>query len=309
LFSRIIVGVDDSQPSKDAVVLAARLAREHDGRLILYHSVNCRLPVARLESTGAMVDPAPIVPGLVQQGKALLIEGAQIAKRFGIEAEQRMVEGEPAECLVQLAGEVQCRLVVMGTHGRHGLERLWLGSNGLERLWLGSTTEAVLRLSTIPVLTVRPGERIADLTRRCFERIIVGIDDSEPSDAATRTVLKLPAEDRRQVLFYGIADETLVGGWAPYSAGLIDALHKEAQQVVDKALALARADDVSAEGRVVDGMPSDALIAAAQERRADLIVLGSHGRRGVQRFFLGSVAESVVRTGPVPVLVVRTAAA
>jgi nucleotide-binding universal stress UspA family protein len=57
---------------------------------------------------------------------------------------------------------------------------------------------------------------------------------------------------------------------------------------------------------VIGGNPGEALITAAQQRSADLIVVGSHGRHGLQRLFLGSVAEHVVRNAPMPVLVVRT---
>lgn len=299
LFSRILVGIDDSEPSNDAVVLAARLAREHGGQLVLAHSVNWLPLIAQVESAGAVIDPTPIIDGLKQQGEALLAGALDTAKRLGVEAQRRALEGEPAENLLQVAVEEQCRLIVMGTHGRRGLGRLFLGS----------TTEAVLRRSTIPVLTVRPGVKIAAATRRCFERIVVGIDDSDPSDAAIKTVFELPAEDRRQVLFYSAADiDSVIGARGYYYATILDDLNSEAQRVIDATLASARAHNVAAEGRVAEGDAGDVLIAAAKKQEADLIVTGSHGRRGIQRLFLGSVAEHVVRSAPIPVLVVRTAA-
>jgi nucleotide-binding universal stress UspA family protein len=299
MFSRIIVGVDDSKPSRDAVVLAARLAREHDGSLILFHALHWQPPIAVAEWGATMTDPVPMLDNLRQEGRTELAHAAQTAERLGIDAELRIEQGDPAECLVRLAVAQRCGLIVMGTHGRRGLGRLLQGS----------TTEAVLRLSAIPVLTVRPGETIADETRHCFERIVVGLDDSEPSDAAAQTIVQLPAADRRHVLFYSVADTRNAGGWAPYRAGIADALNEQAQQTVERALALARACGVSSEGRVIHGSARDALISAARGRRADLIVLGSHGRRGMRRFFLGSVAESIVRVAPIPVLVVRTVAA
>ena len=80
----------------------------------------------------------------------------------------------------------------------------------------------------------------------------------------------------------------------------------QAHRVVGKAVGLANARGISAKGRVIGGHPDEALIASAQQQGADLIVLGSHGRHGLQRLFLGSVAEGVVRKSPLPVLVVRT---
>jgi nucleotide-binding universal stress UspA family protein len=185
-------------------------------------------------------------------------------------------------------------LIVMATHGRAGLEHFFVGS----------TTEAVLRGSTIPVLTIRAGKHTAR-PGRCFERIIVGIDDSEPSDAALATVVDFPPEDRRHVLLCGVAGSALVVGGREYRQAAIDELHEETARVVETALATAGKRGRSFEGRVVDGRTAPSLIAAAEQQKADLIVLGSHGRRGLRRLFLGSVAESVVQLAPIPVLVVR----
>jgi len=283
IFSRIIVGVDDSEASKQAVEFAARLAREHDGDLILCHSVDWLPVITGMVSSGAVVDTEPIVEDLREDGKEELDRAARSALKYGVVAECRAAEGEPAGRLLEAANEAQCSLIVMGTHGRQGLDRLFVGS----------TTEAVLRGSTIPVLTLRSGAKQADATRRCFERIAVGIDDSEPSDAAVQTVLALPTDDCREVFFYSVAG---TGG----------AEGEKAERVVAKAIAAAHSRGVSAKGQVVEGHTEDALIAFAQQRFADLIVVGSHGRRGLQRAFIGSVAEHVVRKAPLPVMVVRT---
>jgi nucleotide-binding universal stress UspA family protein len=296
LFSRILVGVDESEPSNDAVTLAARLARDHDGRLFLCHSVFWQPLIVAIESTTFVrVDPAPVMQSLKEQGEALLAQAAVTAKRFGIEAQRCLVEGDPAESVFKCAGKADCSLIVMGTHGRRGLDRLVVGS----------TTEAVLRTSTIPVLTVRPGTTSAGETGPYFERIVVGIDDSQPSDAAIQAIFEFPAADRRHVLFCSVASlEIAIGGRGYYSTAM-HVIRSEAQAVVEAAVVSARAKGIAAEGRVLDGDTGDALIAAARQEEADLIVVGCHGRRGLRRFFLGSVAERVVRTAPVPVLVVR----
>jgi len=141
----------------------------------------------------------------------------------------------------------------------------------------------------------------------CFERILVGIDDSEPSDAAITTVLGFSAEDRRRVLFYSVVDIGSISAVHGYGyVSIRNDLYDQAQDVVDQAVALARTQHIVTEGQVTEGDPPGALTAVAREQNADLIVMGSHGRRGLRRFALGSVAESVVRTAPVPVLVVRT---
>lgn len=299
LFSTIVVGVDDSEASKHAVSLAARLAREHDGRLILCNSVNWIPLVAQIESAGA-IDPSPLIEGMKAQGDALLSDACEAVKQLGVVAQRRTLEGEPADSLIRLAQEEHAGVIVMGTHGRRGLGRLVIGS----------TTETVLRASEVPVLTVRENAKTPDPAHRCFERIFVAIDDSEPSDAAVATVLNLPAEDRRHVTFTSVADpERVIGsrGYFHY-ATIRRALRERAQCIVDQALDSARTRHVDAQARVIEGTTDDAILAAAIEDNADLLVMGSHGRRGLQRFFLGSVAERIVRSAPVPVLVVRTAA-
>ena len=166
----------------------------------------------------------------------------------------------------------------------------------------------MLRGSTIPVLAVRAGLKRAAKAGRCFEHIVVGIDDAEPSDAALTAVLNFPAEDRRRVQLYGVAGSALVIGGPGYHDAVMDELREQTEHVVDAAVAKASAHGVVAEGHVVDGNAEAALVAAAIENEADLIVLGSHGRRGLRRLFLGSVAEAVVETATVPVLVVRSVA-
>jgi nucleotide-binding universal stress UspA family protein len=282
IFSRILVGIDGSDASSEAVTLAARLACEQRSQLIFCHSVNWAPVISGMVSAGTMLGAAPIVADLKQAGQALLDRARDSAMRVGALAETRMVENDPARRILELATDEKCSLIVMGTHGRQGLQRLVLGS----------TTEAVLRESTIPVLTVHAGMKYADASHRCFESIVVGIDESEASDAAIAAVLELPVDERQRVLFCSAAD-------------LSNDAREHAQRVLGKAIGLARARDIAVSGLVISGTPHEALLIVAQQEGADIIVLGSHGRRGFQRLFLGSVAESIVRTAPLPVLVVR----
>jgi nucleotide-binding universal stress UspA family protein len=167
---------------------------------------------------------------------------------------------------------------------------------GIQRVLIGSTTTAVLRRSTIPVLTVRPGIRIAAETRRCFERVLVATDDSESSAVAIDTALALPPDDRRELLFCSVADVDRLSAASGFDGALLGS-HLAAQ-----------ARGVVAEGRVLAGRPGAALVTAAEREHFDLIVVGTHGRRGIDRILLGSVAERVIRTASLPVMIVRTTA-
>jgi nucleotide-binding universal stress UspA family protein len=287
LFSRILAAVDGSEPAKVAAAVAARLAREHDGELILCYGVNWKPLIAQFESIGAVVDPTPTIEAMKERGRRVLAEATEIAARAGIEARCRATAGDPAVTIATLARETASTLIVIGTHD----------GAGVQRLLVGSVTTALLRRSSIPVLTVRPGIGLADESHRCFERVLVATDGAQRSAGAIDAALALPPEDRRKLIFCSVAE-----------AGTASAA--EAPGAVAGALAKAQARAIPAEGRVVSGAsPSAAITAAAQREHADLIVLGTHSAGEIDRVALGSVAERIVRTAPLPVLIVRTAAA
>lgn len=296
LFSRIVVAIDGSEPSTCAVDFASRLARDHSSELLLCFSVNGIPIVADAGTSGAYVDAAAIIEGLQEEGTSYLDAATTAARRYGVTAQRRMLDGDPASAVLKLARDTDCSVIVMGTHGRRGLGRLFMGS----------TTEAVLRDSVIPVLTLQAAPTAADERQRCLGRLLLAIDDSEPSDAALTVAYDLPAEDRREVLVYSVVDIDIPFG--PRTTVAIETqLAAEAHRLVDNAVTTARDKGVNARGFVMEGRPDDVIVNAAKEQRADLIIVGSHGRRGLRRFFLGSVAEHVVRAASVPTLVVRTA--
>src|ERR1039458_4625317 len=125
LFSRIFAAIDDSEASKAALPLATRLAGEHGGQLIISHSVNWLPVVTQIASSGAIMDPTPVVDDLKAEGEALLDRAIDTAKRAGGEAQRQSLEGEPVQNILEHAAEAKCSLIVMGTHGRGGLERLF----------------------------------------------------------------------------------------------------------------------------------------------------------------------------------------
>lgn len=94
------------------------------------------------------------------------------------------------------------------------------------------------------------------------------------------------------------ATEDIVNEW-------IATLNQDARQIESEAIAKYADSSVTINTRVLEGYPSSALLDVAKDTTADLIVMGSHGRTGLKRLWLGSVAESVVREARIPVLIVR----
>jgi nucleotide-binding universal stress UspA family protein len=140
------------------------------------------------------------------------------------------------------------------------------------------------------------------------KRLLVPIDGSDPADEALEFALEeYPDAD---ITLLSVIDPTDVGyGSIEAAPSTFEHLQENAeertQNVLDEASARAADHGVEVTTETVIGMPSRAIVEWAENNDMDGIVIGSHGRKGVTRVLLGSVAESVVRRSPVPVTVVR----
>ena len=145
-YKRILVPVDGSATSSNGLDEAARIARESGSRLLLLHVVDDTVAFSSPEGAGVNV----VLDALRASGRSALGEAAEYARRARLQAKTLLVDnftGRVAEAIVDQAKRWRADLIVMGTHGRRGMDRLLLGSNA----------ELVVRNSTIPVLLV-PGE-------------------------------------------------------------------------------------------------------------------------------------------------------
>ena len=145
---------------------------------------------------------------------------------------------------------------------------------------------------------------------RSFERIVVAIDNSDPSDAAIGLATKLAVIHGSRLAFCHVVDEnTLYEEAANYGGATYPVLH----EWLDEATILSRTAAEQAEGigirsvetAVLTGNPATEILKFASAQRCDLLVIGAHGRRGLRHLLIGSVANSVVRRSAMPVLVVR----
>jgi nucleotide-binding universal stress UspA family protein len=141
-----------------------------------------------------------------------------------------------------------------------------------------------------------------------FQRILVPVDGSETSNKALVAALQIARDDGGQVHLVIALDETAYIGGYDYAGNLIEIARKSAAKTLDDALAIAKAAGVPSDTRLID-VPGRRLgeIVADEARawKADLVVVGTHGRRGIGRVLLGSGAEQIIRLAPTPVLVIR----
>ncbi len=144
-------------------------------------------------------------------------------------------------------------------------------------------------------------------------KILLAIDGSKYSDSTVQAVASQMRKENAEVLILEVVEPRnystppqMAPGYEPELAEMMKQQFKEAQQTVERAAEKLRAAGFSVQTRVIEAEPRSGIVDLASEWRADLIVLGSHGRRGLQRFMLGSVAESVARAAYCSVLIVRS---
>ena len=297
MFARVLVPYDGSEPARKALIVGIALARA-ERSLDIVTIVDELAVISESGSVGAAFDPTPIIDALESEGRTSLAEAAALARAAGVEAHTHLLTASPVSGIVKAAERNNDDLIVLGTHGR----------TGLQRAFLGSTTEGVLRSTSIPVITVHADVRPPAEGR--FRTVFVAVDDSDPSDAAVMLAAELTRTNNAKCLVCHVFD----AGDAYETAGLygyepseiLTRLRRQALATVDRAIEHGGFPPGAARGIVVDDQADRGIVGEATRQGADIIVVGSHGRRGLRRLFLGSIAEHVVRHSPVPVLVVRS---
>jgi nucleotide-binding universal stress UspA family protein len=142
-----------------------------------------------------------------------------------------------------------------------------------------------------------------------FNTILVAVDESEASREAFELSCKLAHEDRASLVLLNVVDVSkliAVSGYdAPYPAEALDIMRNAGQKLLEERKAACAQDGITATTAIGEGDAVDEILRAADQNDAGLICMGTHGRQGLARLFIGSVAEGVLRKSEVPVLVVR----
>mgnify|MGYP000057573548 FL=1 len=147
-----------------------------------------------------------------------------------------------------------------------------------------------------------------ETTMSLFKKILVPIDGSQTASKALDYALKLAQADQAEVRLVYCIDELSLLSNHEYSGEIAQLARENGHKVLESGMALASTAKVKADTRLIDRVGQrlgESVADAAGEWGADLVVLGTHGRRGIGRVLLGSGAEQVMRMSPVPVLMVR----
>ena len=304
----ILVARDFSGAAQGATRYALDLAARTDATLhTLFAEVLRGDPFAPSEEPASSVDK--IRERLRQIGDEHTRGAYDPASVRLVHAVERDIAAAPA--ILRYADEHDIDLIVLGTHGRRGLRRMALGS----------VAEEVVRQASCPVLTVgrRAGGEEADgdpaggmaKDPAHLQHLLVPIDFSTHSQEALRYAKALAAlyEEAHLDLFHVIEETLHPAFYGPALRSIYDAqpdIEEKAVEELKKLYRTTDGPDGSAGFRAGPGRAPQVLATYAAHEGVDLIVMATHGRTGLERFSLGSVAEKVVRLAPCPVFTVKS---
>jgi len=285
MYENILVPFDGSEGAAEVLHHASEIAHWADATLeLLYVADTTRDSVTVVE--GRTVD------ALEQRGEDVVDEAAKTLDTLGVAYDTDVVQGNPAPTIVDYAERYDQDLIVMPTHGREGLSRYLVGS----------VTEKVVRLSSVPVLTVRmqPDETLVFP----YEDVLVPTDGSAAATYAADHVLSLAASLDATVHVLSVVDDSVLG-LDVRSAASGEESERAATEAVEEVVSKAEARGVTdAVGSVEHGSPVEAILDYIDSNDVHMVGLGTTGRTGTDRILLGSVAEKTVRAAPVPVMTV-----
>ena len=306
MYERILVPLDGSEFSERVLPVTSRLARDLALPVSLLHAIEPEHPTisqalnerlyyihsARHRETHARAYTEPVRTRLMESGLSVDIT---------------IPQGDPGDVIVEEADRDPGTLITMSSHGRSGASR-W---------WTGSVADRVLHRTASPLLMIRPGGMQGAAAVGEFGRIVVPVDGSELAEQAldhavhlgksmglvVELVRAVPSvEEYNRIANLGPASMV---SQAPSYAEYRAVVEKEAVDYLAELAGRLKQDGAQVDWRVLHGPAAAAIIDHSAASEDALLVMTTHGRSGLVRMVLGSVAERVVRQSGEPVLLIR----
>ncbi|MDB2250058.1 universal stress protein [Halorubrum ezzemoulense] len=285
MYEDILVPFDGSEGAAEVLHHASEIAHWADATIhVLY--------VADTNRDSVTVVEGQTVDALAQEGEDIVEEATKTLDSLGVPSETDVVQGDPAPTIVEYAERYDHDLVVMPTHGREGLSRYLIGS----------VSEKVVRLSSVPVLTVRmqPDEQLTFP----YEDILIPTDGSTAATHAAVHLAELAAALDTTVHVLSVVDDSALG---PDVRSTVAGNESEqaATDAVETVVSDAETHGVTDTVRHIEhGTPAEEILDCIESNDIHAAGMGTTGKRGTDRILLGSVAEKTVRSAPVPVMTV-----
>jgi nucleotide-binding universal stress UspA family protein len=222
------------------------------------------------------------------------------ARTQEVKAKANVMYGGPAGNILEYTRKHHESLVIMATHGHSGLKR-W---------WLGSVFEKVVSQSIVPILGIHSKQtKEMDKDKAVtFKRILAPLDGSDTGEAALRdaeaVALKTGAS---MVLLHVIPEPHLIEArmLGPEFTDIVKAMHDAGEKYLDKVNHRLTEKGIAVTVKIMTGDPAARIVDQAKHEKADLVAMSTHGRSGIARWVLGSVADKILHESKIPMWLVR----
>jgi nucleotide-binding universal stress UspA family protein len=298
--SRILVPLDGSRLAEQGLRCAAMMARGTGAEILLFQAVAIPADVhERLAVAGE--DPETLLAQLASEAGGYLRELAEQLRESGLSAAYAVERGRPADAILHQAGRPDVDQIVMATHGYSGLRR-WTH---------GSVAERVLQSAEVPVLMVRAREEDLEVDWRepmACGRILVPLDGSSLAEQILPVATKLARAVGAQLVLFQVpivhVTGWMTGEWFLPVQGVLGTAEADAERYL-KGVAGRLEGQVEVATATSVGSVAECIIDYAAAGDIDLVAMCTHGRTGLARWALGSVADRVLRAGTTPILLMR----
>ena len=309
MYKRILVPLDGSPRAEQAIPVAARIARALGGSLILLRVATAPVDTGKYSSTSGYVEET--VDADITHATSYLEYIAGSEKLVGINIEVKAFIGAVAPTILSAAQSFHASLIVMCSHGYTGFKR-WA---------LGSVADKVTRHSSIPVLVLREGGPEPAVAEHQPVRALVAVDGSSLSEAVLEPASYLAAALAEATSQQGalhllrVVDLPTSGGKFKSDAHIDTGLKAQVKHEDEEYLAtlvqrlnvgdLAHLDLAITSSVEADPDIAEAIVKKSEQEKFDFIAIATHGRGGVQKWAMGSVAGRVLHATTLPLLIMR----
>jgi nucleotide-binding universal stress UspA family protein len=279
--SKILLATDFSAEAQNALTCALALAKRYDSKLFITHAVP---PDAEIQGVEVQVPLHDVMQSNAERNLALLEQTPEVRS---LPHEMVVRSGDPWEVLSEVISDENIDLVVMGTHGR----------GGISKLFLGSTAEKAIRHARCPVLTVGPDAKPLSFYR--LGQILYATDFSDGSLRALNYALALAEEDGSELTMLHVIESTPAS-----KSELVEWIYDDREklhQMVPSNVDLACKPEMEVE----TGAPGQEIVRLAASRNAALIVMGARPDGAIVTHVPWTTLHHVLQHAPCPVLTVR----
>ncbi len=298
--TRILVPLDGSHLAEQALPCAMTLGRGLPAELILFRAVSIPSDAQdALDKAG--LKAAPLLEQLEIEANQYLRAMSHLLSKAGLSFSHAVGHGQAADAILKFLEQGDVDLIVMASHGYTGINR-WTH---------GSVAERVLQSASKPVLLVRAKEDAPKgLPEACpCRRILVPLDGSQVAEQVLPTITPIARSLGCEMTLFQVpivyASGSLIGDWYMPLQGSFQTADQDAHAYLERQASGLRDQGIQVSTATWLGPVAESIIDYAEVNHVDLIAMCTHGRTGLARWALGSVADRVLRAGDKPILLVR----